>query len=77
MVCKGDQTTSSASLNKSKELAIVVIFGYLNILLSVLYDLFGKIVMKTRKKMECHNKPTSRLARLFELTNSALNQLFF
>jgi hypothetical protein len=77
MVCKCDQTTTSASLNESKQLAIIMILGNLDIFLSVFYDFFGKIVVKTGKEVECHNKPTSRFTWLFKLTNSALNQLFF
>jgi hypothetical protein len=60
MVCKCDQTTTSASLNESKQLAIIMILGNLDIFLSVFYDFFGKIVVKTGKEVERHNKPTSR-----------------
>lgn len=59
MVCKSDQTTTSASLDESKELTIIVILRNLDIFLSAFYDLFGKVVVKTRKEMKCHYKPAA------------------
>lgn len=59
MVGKGYEIFADTSFDVGEDIRVVVIFGDLNVFLSIVDDLFGEIVMQTREEMISHNEPTA------------------
>lgn len=59
MIGKGDEIFADASFDIGKDVGVVMIFGDFYVFLSIIDDLLGKIVMKTKEEMISNDEPTA------------------